>query len=130
MSNCLSRMALLSLVSAATSFAHPMGNFSVNHYAKITIGQGAVEIRYLLDMAEIPTFQEIRQLDIAPTVDAPSAYLARQKQLLKEGILLESDGQSVRLDTISRQAAYADGAGGLPTMKIRFVFLGKLDASA
>ncbi len=130
MSNCLSRMVLLSLAIAATSFAHPMGNFSVNHYAKITIGQGSVEIRYLLDMAEIPTFQEIRQLDIAPTVDAPSAYLARQEQLLKEGISLESDGQSVRLDTISRRAAYADGAGGLPTMKIRFVFLGKLDASA
>src|ERR1039457_1212673 len=130
MSNRLSRAVLLLVVSAATSFAHPMGNFSVNHYAKITIGQGSVEIRYLLDMAEIPTFQEIRQLDIAPTADAPSAYVARQEQLLKAGISLESDGESVRLDTVSRQAAFAGGAGGLPTMKIAFVFRGKLDAIA
>src|ERR1035441_3491118 len=130
MSNRLSRAVLLLVVSAATSFAHPMGNFSVNHYAKITIGQGSVEIRYLLDMAEIPSFQEIRQLDIAPTADAPSAYVARQEQLLKAGISLESDGESVRLDTVSRQAAFAGGAGGLPTMKIAFVFRGKLDAIA
>jgi ABC-type nickel/cobalt efflux system permease component RcnA len=130
MSNRLSRMVLLLLVSAASSFAHPMGNFSVNHYAKITIGQGSVEIRYLLDMAEIPTFQEIRQLDIPPTADAPSAYVARQERRLKEGISLESDGESVRLDTVSRQAAFAGGAGGLPTMKIAFVFRGKLDAIA
>jgi ABC-type nickel/cobalt efflux system permease component RcnA len=129
MSNRLSRAVLLLVVNAATSLAHPMGNFSVNHYAKITIGQGSVEIRYLLDMAEIPTFQEIRQLDIAPTADAPSAYIARQERLLKEGISLESDGEPVRLDTVSRQAAFAEGAGGLPTMKIAFVFRGKLDAT-
>ena len=33
---------------------------------------------------------------------------------------MESDGQAVRLDTISRQVTFADGAGGLPTMKIGF----------
>ena len=27
------------ILSSATSFAHPMGNFSVNHYSKITIKQ-------------------------------------------------------------------------------------------
>ena len=120
------------ILSSATSFAHPMGNFSVNHYSKITIGQQSIEIRYLIDMAEIPTFQEIRQFDITPKVDDPSAsrYLDRQEQLLKAGISLESDGQSVLLDTISRQVAFADGAGGLPTMKIGFVFRGKLDDSA
>jgi ABC-type nickel/cobalt efflux system permease component RcnA len=120
------------LWSSATAFAHPMGNFSVNHYSKITIRQGSVEIRYLVDMAEIPTFQETRQFDVIPKADDPSAsrYLHRQEQLLKQGISLESDGQAVRLDTISRQVAFADGAGGLPTMRIGFVFRGKLDVPA
>ena len=120
------------ILSSATSVAHPMGNFSVNHYSKIKIGQQSIEIRYLIDMAEIPTFQEARQFDITPKVDDPSAsrYLNRQEQLLKEGISLESDGQSVRLYTISRQVAFADGAGGLSTMKIGFVFRGTLDVSA
>jgi ABC-type nickel/cobalt efflux system permease component RcnA len=120
------------ILSSATSFAHPMGNFSVNHYSKVTIKRGEVEVRYLIDMAEIPTFQEIRQFDITPKADDPSTsrYLNGQAQLLKEGLWLESDGQAVRLDTIFHQVAFADGAGGLRTMKIEFVFRGKLDVTA
>jgi ABC-type nickel/cobalt efflux system permease component RcnA len=123
---------LVLLLSSATSLAHPMGNFSVNHYSKVTIKQGSIEILYLIDMAEIPTFQEIRQFEITHTADDPSAsrYLDQQQQLLHEGILLQSDGQSIRLDTISRRIAFADGAGGLPTMKVGFVFRGKLEVTA
>src|ERR1700685_1077589 len=106
---------LLILNSAATTFAHPMGNFSVNHYARIRIDRGSIEIRYLIDMAEIPTFQEFRQFDITPRSDDPSAsrYLDMQEPLLKEGISLKSDGKAVRLNTISGHVAFADGAGGL-----------------
>jgi nickel/cobalt exporter len=120
------------LSSVGTAFAHPMGNFSINHYAKIKVGARSVEIRYLIDMAEIPTFQETRQFDITPKADDPSvaSYLGRQEQLLKAGLSLESDGKSVRLDTISREATFTDGAGGLPTMKMGFVFRGRLDVSA
>src|ERR1700728_1587463 len=120
------------ILSSATALAHPMGNFSINHYSKLTIKQGSIEILYLIDMAEIPTFQELRQFDITPKPDDPSAYryLDRQEQLLKEGISVESDGQSVRLEMTSRQVTFADGAGGLPTMKIGFVFRGKLDVPA
>jgi ABC-type nickel/cobalt efflux system permease component RcnA len=122
----------LILSSAAIAFAHPMGNFSINHYAKIKIDRGSVEIRYLIDMAEIPTFQEIRQFDITPAAEDPSAsrYIKKQEQVLKEGIALQSDGHAVRLDTVSRQVTFAAGAGGLPTMKLGFVFRGKLDNAA
>ena len=120
------------ILSSATSLAHPMGNFSVNHYSKVTIKRGEVEVRYLIDMAEIPTFQEVRQFNITPKADDPSTsrYLNGQEQLLKEGLSLENDGQALRLDTISHQVAFADGAGGLQTMKIEFVFRGKLDVTA
>ncbi len=119
-------------LSCLTSFAHPMGNFSVNHYAKIKIDRGSIAVQYLIDMAEIPTFQETRQFDFGPTAGGvrTSSYLDRQERLLKEGISLESDGQSVPLNTISRHLAFADGAGGLPTMKVEFVFRGKMDATA
>jgi ABC-type nickel/cobalt efflux system permease component RcnA len=120
------------LSSTATAFAHPMGNFSINHYAKIRIDRGSVEIRYLIDMAEIPTFQEIRQFDVTPAAEDPSAarYITKQEQVLKEGIALQSDGHAVRLDTVSRQVTFAEGAGGLPTMKLGFMFRGKLDGAA
>jgi ABC-type nickel/cobalt efflux system permease component RcnA len=123
---------LFVLLLGSTAFAHPMGNFSVNHYSKITVGQGSIEIRYLIDMAEIPTFQEMRQFEITPRADDPSAarYLDRQEQLLKAGLSLQSDGQAVGLETISRQVIFADGAGGLPTMKLGFVFRGKVAVPA
>jgi len=109
-----------------------MGNFSVNHYSKITIGGRSIEIRYLIDMAEIPTFQETRQFGISPTADDPGAskYLDREQSLLRAGLSLESDGRAVNLDTVSRQVEFADGAGGLPTMKLGFVFRGELDVHA
>src|SRR5277367_4082839 len=91
-------LLILLILSCATAFAHPMGNFSVNHYSKITIRQGTVEIRYLIDMAEIPTFQEIRRFDITPAANGSgtSRYLDSQEQLLKKGLSLESDDQSIR----------------------------------
>src|ERR1700737_3773106 len=104
-------LPLLLLLSAGAAWAHPMGNFSVNHYAKIKVGQRSVEILYLVDMAEIPTYQEIRQFDITPAPNHPTAarYLEGQERLLKEGLRLESDGRAIGLDTISRQIAFPEG---------------------
>jgi nickel/cobalt exporter len=123
---------LLLLLTSATAFAHPMGNFSVNHYSKVTVREGSIEILYLIDMAEIPTFQEMRQFEVTPKADDASAsgYLNRQEQILRQGISLQSDGHSIRLETTSRQVAFADGAGGLPTMKIMLGFRGVLEMPA
>ena len=43
--------------------AHPLGNFTVNHLSQVRISQGSVEVHYILDQAEIPTFQEIQRFD-------------------------------------------------------------------
>ena len=125
---CLLSFPLLS----GSAFAHPMGNFSVNHYGKIRVGHTSVEILYLVDMAEIPTYQEIRQFGIATEPSDPSdvRYLDAQEKQLRQGLTLEIDGQRVDLATISRQVAFANGAGGLPTMKLSFVFRGRLDGHA
>ena len=125
-------MALFFCCWSRDAFAHPMGNFSVNHYAKIKIGQTSVEILYLVDRAEIPTYQEMRQFGIttAPEDPADSRYLDREQARLKQGLILEIDGQAVDLAAVSRQVVFAAGAGGLPTMKIAFVFQAKLDFAA
>ena len=43
---------------AAPAGAHPLGNFSINHVAEVSVSADRVDVRYLLDEAEIPTFQE------------------------------------------------------------------------
>ncbi len=114
---------LISVLSCSRGAqAHPMGNFSINHYSKVTLHPAAVDVLYVVDFAEIPTYQEIRQSSLTSKNDDPSLapYLRKQAELLKNGLHLELNGQSLSLQSVSRQAIFAEGAGGLPTMKVAF----------
>jgi len=104
--------------------AHPMGNFSINHYMKIVAGARDVELDYIIDMAEIPTFQETKERGLITNAGDPALvpYLARQADSLKGGLTLDADGQPLKLECVSRQAIFPPGAGGLPTMKMGFVY--------
>jgi nickel/cobalt exporter len=128
----MSKLILGLILCSLPVLAHPMGNFSINHYSKLKIEPSSIEIRYLIDMAEIPTFQEMRGSDVGPAAGKTitARYLEEQGKLLMAGLALKSDGEAVRLDTVSRQVVFADGAGGLPTMKLGFVFRGKLSSAA
>ena len=53
----LAVLAVLAL-RAAPAAAHPLGNFSVNHLSTVSISADRVDVRYVLDQAEIPTVQE------------------------------------------------------------------------
>ena len=49
--------ALAALARPGGASAHPLGNFTVNHYAGIELSGDRVFVHYVLDLAEIPTFQ-------------------------------------------------------------------------
>ena len=115
-------LVFLSMSSAA--YAHPMGNFSINHYSKIIPGMRTIEVDYIIDMAEIPTFQQMQESAAVPKVGDPSLlpFLRHESELLNRGITLRFDGQRLALRTVSRQVIFPPGAGGLPTMKLGFVY--------
>ena len=124
-------IALLGLgigVMPAEAAAHPMGNFSISHYAGITIHPRRVELRYLIDMAEIPTFQEIQDSAIVPEDGHPSldGYLARKAGVLKEALVLELNGRRLMLQKESSSILFSPGAGELPTMKLGIVYVASL----
>jgi nickel/cobalt transporter (NicO) family protein len=124
-----SASSLLAILSISpVTFAHPMGNFSINHYSKIIPGAQAVEVDYIVDMAEIPTFQQMQESAVVPKAGDPSLvpYLQRQSEILKDGLTLRVDGKPLMLHTVSRQAIFPPGAGGLPTMKMGFVYISTL----
>ena len=50
-------VALLVLVPAA--LAHPLGNFSISQFSGIEVGTKLVRVHYVVDMAEIPTLQQL-----------------------------------------------------------------------
>jgi len=110
--------------------AHPMGNFSINHYAAIKLSAGSVEIRYIVDMAEIPTFQEMQKTGMPATVgnSAVNSYLAQEQKILGSGLEVRLNGSVLHLEKISREVIFPPGAGGLPTMKMGFVYRASFDS--
>lgn len=49
------------LLTAASGLeAHPLGNFSVSHYTRLEVSAKGVEVTYVLDLAEVPTYTLLR----------------------------------------------------------------------
>ncbi|MBV9180885.1 MAG: hypothetical protein JO356_06200 [Acidobacteria bacterium] len=116
--------ALFVLLSSAACFAHPMGNFSISHYSGIEVKKGQVEIRYIIDMAEIPTFQEMQKgtLVANPEDRGTRNYVAKQARALGAGLTLTIDGRPLELRTQFGDILFPPGAGGLPTLKMAFLY--------
>ncbi|MGW0972025.1 nickel/cobalt transporter [Streptomyces sp. NPDC002516] len=53
----------LSGTAAPLAQAHPLGNFSVNHYTGFTVHPGRVDVLAVTDSAEIPTLQAATAVD-------------------------------------------------------------------
>ena len=116
------RLLAVVLLAAAPLVAHPMGNFSVNHYSGITLTRSQIELLYIIDMAEIPTFQELQASGLKTDPQDPriSAYLRAKADEFWRGITLKLDGRPLELECAERQVIFPPGAGGLPTMKFGF----------
>ncbi len=50
-------VAVTALVATGVAAAHPLGNFTTNHYAEVVLSGDRAYVHYVLDLAEIPTFQ-------------------------------------------------------------------------
>lgn len=108
-------LALWALLPGPAS-AHPLGNFSVNLYSHVGVGNQRVDVRYVMDMAEIPTFQEWGGAE--PGQDKRDAYLARLARELHGGLHLDVDGTPTQLQLLSTSLAFREGQGGLPTTRV------------
>jgi ABC-type nickel/cobalt efflux system permease component RcnA len=107
-----------------SSLAHPMGNFSISHYTGIRVEPAYIELRYIIDMAEIPTYQEMQETGLVPKEGSPGvdAYLVKKAEFLARGLALEVNGRRLPLQIVSKSVIFPPGAGGLPTMKLGFVY--------
>jgi len=99
------------------AIAHPMGNFSINHYARISPDSRGISIVYVLDMAEIPTVSEKAEIDAAGSQER---YLDVKASDLSRGLNLTIDGRPAPLVLQSRTMAFRPGAGGLRTLRMVF----------
>lgn len=106
--------ALLVLLCAARVSAHPLGNFTINHLAVIRPHPGRLQIHYVLDIAEIPTFQIMHAGAWTPR--RVRDWENEEASRVAEGLTIRADGAARLLNLERTSAATRPGAGGLPTL--------------
>jgi nickel/cobalt transporter (NicO) family protein len=116
------RPCLLSLIliSGTGLFAHPMGNFSVSHYAKFQVHANGIELQYALDLAEIPTFELLRNWKLertSPRSELEHRAVEQARTWLKK-LEITSDGKLVSAKFEGADLVIADGAANLPIARI------------
>jgi nickel/cobalt exporter len=108
-------VALLAFVaialSAAEADAHPLGNFTVNHLTEVAVAADGVQLRYILDVAEIPTFQARHE--------SRAQILQRARREVARRLAVTVDGRRVALRSAGTALlSFPRGQGGLNTTRI------------
>jgi len=102
------------LLGAAAAHAHPLGNFTINRFARVEVAGDRLYVRYVLDLAEIPTYQ-MRPI-------AADVYARR----LAAGLDVSLAGRRVTLVPVAHRLAYPIGVAGLHTARLELILRGPL----
>lgn len=113
---------VLAGLPAVAATAHPLGNFTVNHFARIEAGRDRVRIHYVVDMAEIPAFQQLQVIDLdrdgVRSASETDSYLMKSVSEYTGGLSVELDGKRQQLRIESPTISTPAGAGGMLNLRI------------
>jgi nickel/cobalt transporter (NicO) family protein len=106
--------------------AHPLGNFTVNHYSRVELRGDSLRIRYVLDLAEIPSVQETRAADSdgdgAVSPAEWDVYKQHTAAEINRQLELTLDGQHVELRPIEVSVSQPLGQGDIPLVRLEAWF--------
>lgn len=102
--------------------AHPLGNFTINHYAEIRVEPERVLLDVVIDQAEIAAFQARQAFDI----DADGSVSDAETEVgritacdeLAVDLRLTADEDRLDLRTVEAGLSFPPGVGGLSTMRL------------
>jgi nickel/cobalt exporter len=122
---CFAAVAFAVLACAGAG-AHPLGNFTVNRSSILEVSPHFISVRYAVDVAEVPTFQEFATIDAdknnAASAAELSSYARSKAAFLVGGLRLTVDESALRLSVVSASAALNPGQGGLQVLRLDVVF--------
>ncbi|HET7815720.1 MAG TPA: hypothetical protein VFL13_15270, partial [Candidatus Baltobacteraceae bacterium] len=102
---------------SAPASAHPLGNFTINHLGRVSVVNHTLRIHYVLDIAEIPSFQFMQANGGKWNGAALSAFANGETQTVIAGLHVRIDSSALPLRAISDTAITRPGAGGLPILR-------------
>lgn len=101
------------VTGAAPATAHPLGNFTLNRYARVEVSAGVVRVYYVIDLAEVPSYQ------VRKVVDAdPDGYVDGEVAAVVDGLELELDGRPVAIRAVRQALGRPRGEGGMRRVRI------------
>ncbi|HEY4359931.1 MAG TPA: sulfite exporter TauE/SafE family protein [Bryobacteraceae bacterium] len=102
------RIFLLPALLAGIGFSHPLTNSSVSHFTQIEVRPQSVEITYVLDLAEVPTY--LMQKDSASPEDRARRWM--------QSLEFRAAGAPVTPEFVSANQLLSPGVDGLSTARI------------
>ena len=109
-------------LAPASAMAHPLGNFTINLYDGITISPDGAVIDHVLDMAEIPAFQERQRMDLdgdGAVSDGEAARWAEDTcRETASDLTLTVGGERSELQPTALGLSFPPGQGGLVTLRL------------
>lgn len=124
-SRCRRRLAAaavapgLVVLAAGAASAHPLGNFTINAYSGLVVQSHQLAVDYVVDMAEIPAYQE----RAAVTAEGPSGYASMTCLRYAGGLRAIAGGQALHLTLDQSSVRFPPGAAGLSTLRLECAFV-------
>ncbi|GAB3961114.1 nickel transporter [Streptomyces sparsus] len=126
-------LVLFGLAAVPTAHAHPLGNFSVNHYDGLRLSHDRIEDTAVVDSAEIPTAQDEAVTDtdrdgtISPAEAADRA--AERCARLAGRSRISVGGEHLTWQVDRSTLTYGKGAAGVPVARLTCALRADADLS-
>ena len=105
----------------AVALAHPLGNFTINHYAGLRVGPERIDLDVVIDQAELPTFTERQRIDSDGDGSVSDDELEAERLAacgrLAGSLSLTVDGKVATLTAFAAGISLPPGAAGLSTLR-------------
>jgi nickel/cobalt transporter (NicO) family protein len=123
---------LLLLVVPAIASAHPLGNYTINHYAEVRVERDRVLLDVVIDQAEIPTFQARQGFDLDADGEVSDDEIESGRieacSAIASAIEVTAGGAPLDLVALEAGLSFPPGVGGLSTMRESCAFEAALPA--